>query len=114
MKADRPDSFVFFGAMGDLAFKQIFPALHGLIRDEGFALPIIGVARSGDLASLPERARQSPAAKGAADPAAMDKLLALLRYVKGSDDDADTFIATTSTGTHSDWTQPSRCPGAAA
>ena len=34
----------------------------GLIRDEGFDLPIIGVARSGDLDSLRERARQSLAA----------------------------------------------------
>ncbi|MEO6579468.1 MAG: glucose-6-phosphate dehydrogenase [Candidatus Limnocylindria bacterium] len=91
MKADRSDSFVFFGATGDLAFKQIFPALHGLIRDEGFDLPIIGVARSGDLDSLRERARQSLAANGVVDAAATDKLLALLRYVKGSDDEADTF-----------------------
>ncbi len=35
MKADRSDAVVFFGATGDLAFKQIFPALHRLIRDEG-------------------------------------------------------------------------------
>ncbi len=93
MKVDRSDSFVFFGATGDLAFKQIFPALYGLIRDEGFELPIIGVARSGDLALLRERARQSLASNGAVDPAATDKLLALLRYVKGSDDEADTFKA---------------------
>ena len=52
-RQDEPsDAFVFFGATGDLAFKQIFPALVGLIRDEGFDLPIIGVARSGDLDSL--------------------------------------------------------------
>ena len=44
---ERSDAFVFFGATGDLAFKQIFPALLGLVRDEGFDLPIIGVARSG-------------------------------------------------------------------
>ena len=56
---DRSDAFVFFGATGDLAFKQIFPALLGLIRDEDFDLPIIGVARSGDLDALRERARQS-------------------------------------------------------
>ena len=30
----QSDSFVFFGATGDLAHKQIFPALQGLIRDE--------------------------------------------------------------------------------
>lgn len=93
MSIDRSDAVVFFGATGDLAFKQIFPALHGLIRSENLELPIIGVARSGDLASLRERARQSLAAGGAVDPAAADKLLAQLRYVKGSGDEADTFKA---------------------
>ena len=91
MKIDRSDAFVFFGATGDLAFKQIFPALHGLIRDGDFELPIIGVARSGDLASLRDRARQSLATNGAVDPAATNKLLTQLRYVKGSDDEPDTF-----------------------
>ena len=66
----RSDAFVFFGATGDLAFKQIFPALAGLVRDEGFDLPIIGVARSGDLDSLRERARQSLRAHGFTDEAA--------------------------------------------
>ncbi len=93
MAAERSDAFVFFGATGDLAFKQIFPALLGLTRDEGFALPIIGVARSGDLDALRERARQSLAAAGIVDGAAIDNLTARLRYVKGSDDDIETFHA---------------------
>jgi len=87
------DAFVFFGATGDLAFKQIFPALAGLIRDEGFDLPIIGVARSGDLDSLKARARASLAAAGDKDEAVLAKLLAQLHYVKGSDDDLATFKA---------------------
>ncbi len=41
----QSDAFVFFGATGDLAHKQIFPSLQGLIRDEGFNLPIVGVAK---------------------------------------------------------------------
>jgi glucose-6-phosphate 1-dehydrogenase len=40
------DSPVYFGATGDLAYKQIFPSLQGLIRDEGLNVPIIGVSRS--------------------------------------------------------------------
>jgi glucose-6-phosphate 1-dehydrogenase len=40
------DALVFFGATGDLAYKQIFPALQGLIRDEGLNIPIIGVAKA--------------------------------------------------------------------
>ena len=47
MTSVQSDAFVFFGATGDLAYKQIFPALQGLIRDEGFNLPIIGVAKAG-------------------------------------------------------------------
>jgi glucose-6-phosphate 1-dehydrogenase len=93
MAAERSDAFVFFGATGDLAFKQIFPALLGLIRDEGFDLPIIGVARSGDLDTLRERARQSLEAAGVVDRAAIDVLTGRLRYVKGSDDDLETFHA---------------------
>lgn len=91
--AERSDAFVFFGATGDLAFKQIFPALAGLIRDEGFDLPIVGVARSGDLGSLKERARQSLRAHGFTDAAAARALTDQLRYVKGSDDDPETFRA---------------------
>jgi glucose-6-phosphate 1-dehydrogenase len=41
------DAIVFFGATGDLAYKQIFPALQGLVRDEGLDAPIIGVAKAG-------------------------------------------------------------------
>ena len=93
MRAVLSDAFVFFGATGDLAFKQIFPALAGLIRDEDFDLPIIGVARSGDLDTLRARARASLQASANLDEVVLAKLLARLRYVKGSDDDLDTFHA---------------------
>ena len=93
MSSDRSDAFVFFGATGDLAFKQIFPALHGLIRDDEFDVPIIGVARSGDLGTLRQRARQSIDANGDADPTASARLIERLRYVKGSNDDPATFHA---------------------
>jgi glucose-6-phosphate 1-dehydrogenase len=89
---ERSDAFLFFGATGDLAFKQIFPALAGLIRDEHVDLPIVGVARSGDLESLQERARQSLAAHGFTDAAATRALTDRLRYVKGSDDDIETQL----------------------
>ena len=79
---DRSDAVVFFGATGDLAFKQIFPALARLIGDEGWDLPIIGVARHGDVAMLKARAEQSLAAQGPVDAAALKKLQAALRFVK--------------------------------
>jgi glucose-6-phosphate 1-dehydrogenase len=85
------DAFVFFGATGDLAFRQIFPALAGLIRDHGWTMPIIGLARHGDLAALRERATQSLAAQGIRDRGILRRLHRQLRFVNGSDDDADTF-----------------------
>jgi glucose-6-phosphate 1-dehydrogenase len=89
----RSDAFVFFGATGDLAFKQIFPALAGLIHDEGLDIPIVGLARSGDLESLRQRARQSLRAAGWTDAATVQSLTDHLRYVKGGDDDPATFQA---------------------
>ena len=63
----KSDAFVFFGATGDLAYKQIFPALQALIRSERFDLPIIGVARSDwDLERLRERVRASRRARRSA------------------------------------------------
>ena len=47
MEAAQSDALVFFGASGDLAFKQIFPALLGLVGDEGVSVPIVGVAKAG-------------------------------------------------------------------
>jgi glucose-6-phosphate 1-dehydrogenase len=47
MVEQHSDAFVFFGATGDLAYKQIFPALQALIQSGDFDLPIIGVAKSG-------------------------------------------------------------------
>jgi glucose-6-phosphate 1-dehydrogenase len=92
MTAAHSDAFVFFGATGDLAYKQIFPALHGLIRDEGFNLPIIGVAKAGwTLDQLKARAKDSLAHHGCVDPAVCDKILELLHYVDGDYNDPNTF-----------------------
>ncbi len=87
----RSDAFVFFGATGDLAFKQIFPALAGLVRDEGWTIPIIGIARHGDLDALRDRAGQSLDAHGISDRALVGRLQQQLRFIKGSDDDPGTF-----------------------
>ncbi len=86
------DAFVFLGATGDLAHKQIFPALQGMIRDEGFSLPIIGVAKAGwTLDQLKARAKDSLEQHGGIDQAAFEKLLSLLRYVDGDYSDPNTF-----------------------
>lgn len=87
------DALVFFGATGDLAYKQIFPALYGLVRDEGLAAPIIGVAKSGwKLDQLKKRAADSVKAHGGdIDSDAFKKLSGLLRYVDGDYADPAVF-----------------------
>lgn len=86
------DAIVFFGATGDLAYKQIFPALQGLIRDEGLDAPIIGVAKAGwTLDLLKERAKESLLSHGGLDPKAFAKLTSLLRYVDGDYNDPSTY-----------------------
>src|ERR1700730_12401256 len=56
MKNLESDAFVFFGATGDLASKQIFPALQAMIAHGHFDMPIIGVLRS-TAAWTPARSR---------------------------------------------------------
>jgi glucose-6-phosphate 1-dehydrogenase len=92
MSGTQSDAFVFFGATGDLAYKQIFPALLGLVRQEGFHLPIIGVAKAGwSLDQFRARAKDSIDHHGGGDPASLEKLLGLLHYVDGDYDDLGTF-----------------------
>jgi len=88
----QSDAFVFFGATGDLAHKQIFPSLQGLIRDEGFNLPIIGVAKAGwNLDQLKARAKDSLEKRGGLNEDPFRKLTALLHYVDGDYNDPNTF-----------------------
>ena len=78
------DALVFFGATGDLAYKQIFPALQALVRRGQLNMPVIGVAgRSWTSDQLRERARQSVQEHGDLDTAAFDRLAAQLTYVGG-------------------------------
>jgi glucose-6-phosphate 1-dehydrogenase len=91
----RPsDALVFFGATGDLAFKQIFPALQSMIRHGRLDVPIVGVAKAGgDLDGLRRRAHESLVAHGGVDGAAFARLSSLLRYVDGDYRDPATFAA---------------------
>jgi len=92
MSAAPSDALVFFGATGDLAFKQIFPALQGLVRDEGVDVPIVGVAKSGwSLEQFRARAQDSLRHHGSFDEAAFARLLELLNYVDGDYNDPRTF-----------------------
>src|SRR5436309_3059526 len=86
------DAFVFFGATGDLAYKQVFPALQSLIKKNELDIPIIGVAKSGwTVEQLKQRAHDSLAEHGDVDEAAFGKLAARLNYVDGDYADPKTF-----------------------
>lgn len=92
MPNEMSDAFVFFGATGDLAYKQIFPSLQDLIRDEGFNVPIIGVAKAGwNLDQLKARAKESLEEHGGLEQGPFEKMMGLLRYVDGDYSDAATF-----------------------
>jgi glucose-6-phosphate 1-dehydrogenase len=92
MDAAQSDALVFFGASGDLAFKQIFPALLGLVANEGVNVPIVGVAKAGwTVDQLRARAKASVEQHGPTDGAGLAKLLGLLGYVDGDYNDPQTF-----------------------
>jgi len=86
------DALVFFGATGDLAYKQIFPSLQQMIRRGTLHVPVIGVAKAGwSLDQLRQRARESLEKHGGVDQAALSKLMELLNYIDGDYNDPNTF-----------------------
>jgi glucose-6-phosphate 1-dehydrogenase len=92
MAQSPSDALVVFGVTGDLAYKQIFPALQAMIGHGSLKVPIIGVARSGwSLDQLRERAHESVKQHGSYDSAAFQKLCGLLRFVGGDYEDPETY-----------------------
>lgn len=88
----RADALVFFGATGDLAYKQVFPVLAALVARHGLAIPVIGVAKSGrSREELIARAKDSLDHHGGVSSAVVDRLAGLLRYVDGDYTDPATF-----------------------
>jgi glucose-6-phosphate 1-dehydrogenase len=86
------DALVVFGVTGDLAFKQIFPALQALVRHGHVNVPVVGMARSDyNLDQLRARARESVEQHGGIDSAAFQKLCGLLRFVGGDYEDTGTY-----------------------
>jgi glucose-6-phosphate 1-dehydrogenase len=99
MATDPVDALVIFGATGDLAKLETFPALVGLVDRGVLDVPVVGVAKSGwgleqfrdyAVASL-KRSGMDP------DAAAAKKMLGLLRYVDGDLDDDATYHAMSDT-----------------
>ena len=86
------DALVFFGATGDLAYKQIFPSLQRLARRDKLNIPVIGVAKSGwNLEQFKAHAQKSLETHGGLDPEGFPKLMSRLRYVDGDYADPATF-----------------------
>jgi glucose-6-phosphate 1-dehydrogenase len=87
------DALVVFGVTGDLAFKQIFPALQAMVRHNHLSVPVLGVARNDySLDHLRSRARQSVEQHGSFEASAFQKLCGLLRFVGGDYEDPGTYL----------------------
>jgi glucose-6-phosphate 1-dehydrogenase len=93
--SEKVDALVIFGATGDLAKLETFPALVGLVKRGVLDVPVIGVAKSGwGLEQFRDYAVASLKLNGMDpnDPAAV-KMLNLLRYVDGDLGDGATYKA---------------------
>ena len=94
-QTDKMDALVIFGATGDLAKLETFPALVGLVDRGVLDVPVIGVAKSGwGLDQFRDYAVHS-LKLNKMDPksTAAVKMLGLLRYVDGDLDDPGTYEA---------------------
>ncbi len=99
MAADQVDALVIFGATGDLAKLETFPALVGLVQRGVLNVPVVGVAKSGwGLPQFRDYAVNSLKLNNM-DPAspAAEKMLGLLRYVDGDLGDDATYKAMSDT-----------------
>jgi len=94
MNTSQSDALVFFGATGDLAYKNIFPSLQAMIKRGHLNVPVIGVAKAGwNLDQFRARAKDSLEKHGGVDRAAFKKLISLLGYVDCDYQDPAAFSA---------------------
>jgi glucose-6-phosphate 1-dehydrogenase len=94
-RQEQVDALVIFGATGDLAKLETFPALVGLVERGVLDVPVIGVAKSGwQVGQFRDYARAS-LELNKMDPGspAAAKMLGLLRYVDGDLGDPATYQA---------------------
>src|SRR5215467_2122071 len=95
MAGNRADALVIFGATGDLAKLETFPALVGLVERGVLDFPVVGVAKSGwGLEQFRDYAVASLKLNNM-DPTtpAAQKMVSLLRYVDGDLGDDATYEA---------------------
>jgi glucose-6-phosphate 1-dehydrogenase len=93
--SEKIDALVIFGATGDLAKLETFPALVGLVGRGVLDVPVIGVAKSGwDLSQFRAYAEASLRLNDMdADAPDAARMLGLLDYVDGDLDDDATYHA---------------------
>ena len=95
MAVNGVDALVIFGATGDLAKLETFPALVGLVERGVLDVPVVGVAKSGwELAQFRDYAAASLRLNHMdPDSPAAAKMIGLLRYVDGDLGDKATYEA---------------------
>src|ERR1700674_2543602 len=92
MATSRSNALVFFGATGDLAYEQIFPALQAMERRGHLDVPVIGGAKPDWTVDQPRRGpRESVPGHGGVDREAFARLSARLSYVAGDYESPETF-----------------------
>ena len=92
MDQPQSDALVFFGATGDLAYKQIFPSLQRLAKRGLLNGPVIGVAKSNW--TLDQFRERAPGQRGEARrsrPGRISEAAGAALYVDGDYADASTF-----------------------
>ena len=86
------DALVLFGATGDLAYQQIFPALHAMSRRGRLDVPVVCTSRQpSTVDQMRQRVRESISAHGGLDREAFEQLASKLRYVSGDYQQPGTF-----------------------
>lgn len=87
------DALVVFGATGDLAYKQIFPALYAMTRRGQLDIPVIGFARQPwTVEQLRDQVRRSVEERVTVDHDVLDRLAGHLTYVVGDYQDPESFV----------------------
>src|ERR1700677_1303673 len=95
MATNEVDALVIFGATGDLAKIETFPALVGLVERGVLDVPVIGVAKSGWVLDQFRDYATASLKLNNVDPGSPPavQLLKQLRYVDGDLDDPATYKA---------------------
>lgn len=95
MALSRSDALVVFGVTGDLAHKQIIPALYAMVKRGELTVPVVGVAfPNWSIERMHKRITDSIKRAGGIDnQRALKTLLSRFTYVSGDYNDLATFTA---------------------